>query len=57
MTYNFKREDMDDQNCIPATIKMMLPVKKWFWHNKLKLEIDNDDIYTNEYLYRNTAFS
>ena len=26
------------------------------WYNKLKLEIDNDGIHTNEYLYGNTGF-
>ena len=28
-----------------------------FWHNKLKVEIDNDGIHTNEYLHGNTGFS
>ena len=36
---------------------MILLVKKWFWHNKVGLEIDDDGICTNEYLYRNTGFS
>ena len=42
---------MNDQNFIPATSEMILLVKKWFWHNKLKLKIDNDGIHTNEYIY------
>ena len=37
MTYNFEREDMNDQNCIPAANKMILLVKKWFCYNELKL--------------------
>ena len=57
MTSNFEREDMNDQNCLPTTSEMILLVKKWFWYNKLKLEIDNDGIHTNEYLYGNTGFS
>ena len=32
---------------------MILLMKKWFF----KLEIDNDGIHTNEYLYRNRGFS
>ena len=36
---------------------MILLVKKWFWNKKLKLQIDNDGIHTNEYLYENTGFS
>ena len=46
MTYNFERADMNDQNCIPATSEIILLGKKWFWYNKLKLEIDNDGIHT-----------
>ena len=57
MTYNFEREDMNDQNCIPATDEMILLMKKWFWYNKLRLEIKNGGIHTNQYLYRNTGFS
>ena len=57
MTYNFKCEDMNNQNCISANSEMILLVKKWFCHNKLKLEIDNDGIHSNEYRYRNTGFS
>ena len=51
MTYTFEREDMNNQKCIPATSEMILHVKKWFWYNKFKFEIDNDGIHTNEYLY------
>ena len=57
MTYNFEREDMNDENCIPAISQMILLVKKWFWCNKLKLKIDNDGIHTNEYQYGNTGIS
>ena len=56
MAYNFEREDMNDQNCIPSTSELILLVKKWFWYNKLKLEIDDDSIHMNEYLYRNIRF-
>ena len=57
MTHNFDCKDMNDQNCIPATSKMILLVKQWFCYNKLRLEIDNVGIHTNGYLYRTTGFS
>ena len=57
ITFNFECEDMNDENCIPVTSKMILLVKNCFWSNKLKLQIDNDGIHTNEYLYGNTDFS
>ena len=57
MTYNFEDKDMNDQNYISASDEMILHVKKWFWYNKLRLEIENGGIHTNEYLYRNTGFS
>ena len=57
MAYNFEREDVNDQNYIPATSEMILHVTKWFWFSKLKLEIENDGIHTNEYLYGNTGYS
>ena len=33
MTYNFEREDMNDENYIPSTSEKILLVKKSFWHN------------------------
>ena len=30
MIYHCEHEDMNDENCIPATSKMTLLVKKWF---------------------------
>ena len=48
---------MNDKNCIPTTSEIILLVKNWFWHNKLKLEINNDGIHRNEYLYRYTGFT
>ena len=57
MIYYFEHEDIIDHNCIPATSEMILLVKKWFWYDKLKLDIDNDGIHTNEYLYGNTEYS
>ena len=42
------------KNTTPA---MTLLMKKYLWYHKLKLEIDNDGIHTNKYLYENTGFT
>ena len=42
---------------IESTDEVLLVAKKYFWHKKLKLEIDNDGIYINQYLYSNIRYT
>ena len=40
-----------------TTSAMTLIMKKYLWYQKLRLEIDNDGIHINKYLYENTGFT
>ena len=40
-----------------TTEETTLLVKKYLWYQRLKVEVDNDGIHTNKYLYGNTGFT
>ena len=57
LTY-FKEVDGVSINTISeSTDEILLVAKKYFWHQKLKLENDGDGIHVNQYLYSNTGFT
>ena len=57
LTY-FKEVDGISINTVSeSNDEILLVAKKYFWHQKLKLENDSNGIHVNQYLYNNTGFT